>query len=40
MELVFVRWNALRGQYRREPVEFIREPARTDQRKSARHTAL
>jgi glycosyltransferase involved in cell wall biosynthesis len=40
IELVYVRWSALRGQYRREPVEFIREPAVTDQRKSARHTAL
>ena len=40
IELVYVRWSALRGQYRREPVEFIREPAMTDQRESARHTAL
>ena len=27
LELVFVRWNALRGVYRRQPVEFIRESA-------------
>src|ERR1700761_5332556 len=40
IELVYVRWSALRGQYRREPVEFIRDPAMTDQRESARHTAL
>jgi dolichyl-phosphate beta-glucosyltransferase len=39
LELVFVRWNALRGVYRRAPVEFIREPA-VAERKSAQHGAV
>jgi dolichyl-phosphate beta-glucosyltransferase len=29
LELVYVRWNALRGRYRRQPIEMIREPAAT-----------
>jgi glycosyltransferase involved in cell wall biosynthesis len=40
MELVYVRWNALRGQYRRQPAEFIRDAAMTERRESAGHTAL
>lgn len=40
MELVYVRWNALRGLYRRRPAEFIREPVMADHGESARHTAL
>jgi hypothetical protein len=39
LELVFVRWNALRGVYRREPVGFMREPA-VAERKSAQHGAV
>ena len=39
LELVFVRWNALRGVYRRQPVEFIREPA-VAEHGSARHGAV
>lgn len=39
LELVFVRWNALRGVYRRQPVEFIREP-QVGERKSAHHGAV
>jgi hypothetical protein len=39
LELVFVRWNALRGVYRGAPVEFIREPAAAE-RKSAQHGAV
>jgi dolichyl-phosphate beta-glucosyltransferase len=39
LELVFVRWNALRGVYRRQPVEFIREAA-VAERKSAQHGAV
>lgn len=38
LELVFVRWNALRGVYRRRPVEFIREAA-VAERKPAQHGA-
>jgi hypothetical protein len=40
MELVYVRWSALRGRYRQQPVEFIRDAAMAEQRESARHTAL
>jgi dolichyl-phosphate beta-glucosyltransferase len=39
LELVFVRWNALRGVYRRQPVEFIREVA-VAERKSAQRGAV
>jgi dolichyl-phosphate beta-glucosyltransferase len=33
MELVFVRWSALRGRYRRKPLEMMRGPAVVAQRK-------
>jgi hypothetical protein len=31
IELVYVRWSALRGRYRRQPIEMMREAAVTVQ---------
>jgi hypothetical protein len=33
LELVYVRWSALRGYYRRQPIEMKRGPATIAQRK-------
>jgi hypothetical protein len=40
IELVYVRWSALRGRYRRQPADFVPDPAMADQRESAGHTAV